>query len=270
MKHLRERDEKDELDLGEFHRTAERIDRRDRVLIKNAEERSVFEEVFDRQTLMVLYRLSNNRAFSYLNGVVSSGKESRVYWGVKEDGSDVAVKIYLVASSDYKKRLHYVVGDPRFRKVRKDSRGIAELWARKEFINLQQAESAGVAVPHPQAFLGNVLIMNFVGIGGIRAPRLGEIEVTKKDYNSVTRYLRLLYSKAKIVHCDLSEYNVLKLEGKIILFDFGSAVSIEHPSAIEYLKKDILNLNRFFAKREIKVTAEDELLNRTVGRSKEV
>ncbi|MGH2639654.1 MAG: RIO1 family regulatory kinase/ATPase, partial [Rhabdochlamydiaceae bacterium] len=120
MKYLRERDEVEEPSLQKYHRLAERIDKRDRVILKNEEERSVFEEVFDRQTLMILYDLANNDAFSYLNGVISSGKEARVYWGVKTDGTDVAVKIYLVASSDYKRRMQYVIGDPRFNKIRRD------------------------------------------------------------------------------------------------------------------------------------------------------
>jgi RIO kinase 1 len=111
---MRERDEAGEADLQKFHREAERVDKRDRVILKNEEERSVFEEVFDRKTLMILYDLSNNEAFAYLNGVISSGKEARVYWGVRSDGTDVAVKIYLVSSSDYKKRMQYVEGDPRF------------------------------------------------------------------------------------------------------------------------------------------------------------
>jgi len=266
LKHLRERDEEGEQSLQRFHVTAERVDRRDRVLLKNEEERSVFEEVFDRQTLMILYSMSNNGLFSYLNGAISSGKEARVYWGVDEKNANVAVKIYLVASSDYKKRLHYVVGDPRFRKIRKDSRGIAELWARKEFINLQQAEMAGVRVPHPRAFEGNVLVMDFVGEDGIRAPRLYETKVTKSDYESIIRQLRLLYSKAKLVHCDISEFNILKLGGEIILFDFGSGVSIEHPSADEYLKRDIGNLNRFFSKQGIRTITEEKLFARISGK----
>ena len=154
MKYVRERDEVGEPDLQKFHKAAERVDKRDRVILKNEEEREVFEEVFDRKTLMILYDLSNKNAFAYLNGVISSGKEARVYWGVTKDNTDVAVKIYLVSSSDYKKRLQYVEGDPRFTKIRKDSRGVAELWARKEFINLKQAFDVGAPVPEPYVFQG--------------------------------------------------------------------------------------------------------------------
>ena len=228
MKHLREREDADEESLQKYHKLAEKVDKRDRVILKNEEERAVFEEVFDRRTLMVLYDLVNKNSISYLNGVISSGKEARVYWGVTSDGKDVAVKIYLVASSDYKRRLQYLVGDPRFNKIRRDSRGVAEIWARKEFINLKQCVNAGASVPKPIAYLGNVVVMEFIGVGGIPAPKLIESEVQKIDYTKILKNLELIYKKAEIVHSDLSEYNVLKYDSELDIIDFGSGVSIIH------------------------------------------
>jgi RIO kinase 1 len=262
VKHLRERDEPGDASLQKFHKRAEQIDKRDRVILKNEEERQVFEEVFDRQTLMVLYDLANGDAFSYLNGVISSGKEARVYWGVKADGTDVAVKIYLVASSDYKRRMHYVVGDPRFRRIRKDSRGVAELWARKEYTNLKQCSAVEAPVPEPFAFLGNVIVMQFIGANGIPAPTLVDREVTASDYSQTIDALKLIYQKAMLVHADLSEYNIMKHDGKIMVFDFGSAVSIQHPRAQEFLMRDISNLNRFFNKRGVRTFEDEKLLSR--------
>jgi len=260
VKHLRERDEPGEVSLQKFHKQAEEIDKRDRVILKNEEEREVFEEVFDRRTRMVLYDLANSDEFSYLNGVISSGKEARVYWGMRSDGTDVAVKIYLVASSDYKKRMQYVVGDPRFTKIRKDSRGVAELWARKEFTNLKQCSDVGAPVPRPLAFLGNVVVMQFIGIKGLPAPTLVDREVTKADYLQAVKALKQIYQKAQIVHADLSEYNMMKYEDRIILFDFGSAVSIQHPLAQEFLSRDVDNLNHFFEKRGIRIIEKEKLL----------
>ncbi|MHB8567003.1 MAG: serine protein kinase RIO [Nitrososphaerales archaeon] len=259
VKHLRERDEPGEFSSQKVHQKAEQIDKRDRVILKNEEEREVFEEVFDRQSLMILYDLSNKGEFSYLNGVISSGKEARVYAGITSEGKDIAVKIYLVASSDYKKRMQYVIGDPRFTKIRKGSRGVAELWARKEYTNLKAAFNAGAPVPDPLAFSGNVVIMQFIGLSGVPAPRLVETDVTRNDYLQSIKALKQVYQKALLVHADLSEYNIMKLERKIILFDFSSAVSIVHPMAQEYLRRDVSNLNRFFTRRGV-ATIEDETL----------
>ncbi len=211
---------------------------------------------------MTLYDLANQGIYSYLNGVVSTGKESRVYWGVTSEAKDLAVKIYIVASSDFKRRAQYVIGDPRFSNFRKDSRSIAELWARKEYTNLKQAFEAGVPAPRPIQYAGNVLVMEFIGENGVSAPKLLDTEVTKKDYLAVIAALKTLFSKAELVHADLSEYNIFKFNQKIVLFDFGSAVSSKHPTAIEFLKRDLTNLNRFFTKRGINTIPEEKLLSK--------
>lgn len=262
MKHLREREDADERSLQKYHRLAEKVDKRDRVILKNEEERAVFEEVFDRRTLMVLYDLANKDSFSYLNGVISSGKEARVYWGVTSDNKDVAVKIYLVASSDYKRRLQYLVGDPRFNKIRRDSRGIAEIWARKEFINLKQCTEAGASVPKPITFMGNVVVMEFVGVGGMPAPRLIDTEVQKNDYTRIIRAMEIIYKKGELVHSDLSEYNVLKYDNELKIIDFGSGVSSKHPLADEYLRRDVANINRFFERRDVPTIEGEKILER--------
>jgi RIO kinase 1 len=139
---------------------------------------------------------------------------------------------------------------------------MAELWARKEYTNLSQAYEAGVSVPKPGVYQGNILTMQFIGQSGVPAPKLIETGVTKKDYQSVVRELKNLYSKAEIVHADLSEYNIFKLEKKIFLFDFGSAVSIKHPMAKEFLRRDIHNLNQFFERRGVTTIDEENLLAR--------
>ncbi len=263
MKYLREREEEDRAGkFVKYHKRAEQIDKRSRVLFKNEEERSVFEEVFDRQTLMTVYRLVNEGAFNYLNGVISAGKESRVYWGVTSDGMDVAVKIYLAASSEFKRRLPYVMGDPRFKKIKRGSRNIAELWARKEFTNLKQCYEAGVRVPKPLSSSGNVVVMEFIGREGLPASKLVDVEASKADYLAIVRALNQIHSKAELVHADLSEYNIMKLDQTLVIFDFGSAVSVEHPLADEFLRRDIANLNRFFQKRGISTFSDEEAFKR--------
>jgi RIO kinase 1 len=265
VKYFREREERE---FDRFHRAAERIDKRDRVILKNEEERSVFEEVFDRRTLMTLYSLVNRGTFSYLNGAISSGKEARVYWGVTDQKRDVAVKIYLTTSSDFKRRAQYILGDPRFNRFSKNSRSVAELWARKEFTNLKQAFDAGIRVPKPEAFLGNVLVMEFIGENGVPSPLLNAVEVSKKDYTYIVEAICDLYRKALLVHADLSEYNVFKLHEEIVVFDFGSAVSIEHPLASKFLLRDLENINRFFEKRNLQVIPRERLFTRITKKRK--
>ena len=51
--------------------------------------------------------------------------------------------------------------------------------------------------------------MQFIGTGGIPAPRLIDAKATKADYKVVIRSMQLIYQKAELVHSDLSEYNIM-------------------------------------------------------------
>lgn len=226
------------------------------------------EEVFDAPTLFAIYDLVNSGVISYLNGVVSTGKEARVYWGVKEINSnnikDYAVKVYYTSGLRFKKRQIYMLGDARFKRTGKGIELILT-WARKEYANLTKAFNNGVPVPEPIALKRNVLIMKFIGENGVPAPTLLNCEVSKTDYQRIISILRKLYRKAELVHADLSEFNIFKYKGKLILFDFGSAVTIEHEMALDFLKRDIRNVNRFFERKGIEVLSDEEFLRKVVG-----
>ncbi len=240
------------------------IDRRDRKLIKDSSDMAVMEEVFDKPTLLTLYYLMNSGVLRILNGVVSSGKEARIYWGVRDDGSSVAVKIYLTTTAEFKKRLPYIVGDPRFGSLKHGSSNIVLIWAQKEYKNLMTAYEFGIPVPKPLAIKRNVLVMEFIGQDGRPDPLLNEVEVRQRDYKTVISLVEKLHNNANLVHADLSEYNIFKHGKNFILFDFGSAVDVRHPLSKEFLKRDINNINRFFIKRGLKVKPLDDLLKRVI------
>lgn len=239
------------------------IEKRDRMLIKDrSSDLSVVEEVFDKPTLLTLHYLMNSGILKCLNGVVSSGKEARIYWGEQYDGSSVAVKIYLTVTAEFKKRLSYIIGDPRFENVKHGSSNIIMIWAQKEYRNLLTAYEAKIPVPKPLAVRRNVLVMDFIGHDGKPAPLLNEVEVNHSDYKNVIILIDKLYNNANLVHADLSEYNIFKYGKRLILFDFGSAVDVRHPLSKEFLIRDIKNINRFFIKRGLRVEPVDDLLKK--------
>lgn len=241
-----------------------RSDKQNRYLRNRSENRDSRQAVFDRDTLFALYDMMKRGDLDYLNGVVQAGKEGRVYWGVRK-GKDVAVKLFYTTTSDFKKRLIYMTGDPRFSRVRKYGHGLIFEWARKEYSNLRRAFDAGVRVPEPYSLSKNVLVMEFIGEGGVPAPTLEETTVTARDYAGVLRLVELLYRDASLVHADLSAYNVFKLHGRLTLFDFGSAVDIRHPMSAEFLRRDVDNVNAFFAKRGIVIKPAKEILEMVSG-----
>ena len=95
--------------------------------------------------------------------------------------------------------------------------------------------------------------MEFVGHNGKPQKNLLESEVNEDDYHQSLKIISDLFHKAKLVHADFSEYNIFKTENGLKLFDLGSAVDLEHPQAIDLLKRDINNISNFFVKRGLTV-----------------
>jgi len=217
--------------------------------VQVGEDKETLEEVFDGRTLTTVMHLLNRGRLRELQGTVKSGKESRIYRGIDMKGGDVAVKIYLTSSAIFRQgRLKYIRGDPRFKDIPHDTRSLIDQWASKEFKNLQLAKDAGLAVPTPIYVEKNVLLMEFIGKNGVPAPHLREVplQAASSWYDKIVEMLQDLYNKARLVHGDLSEYNILVPDGYPMLIDFAQAVTIEHPEAREFLKRDIENLNNYF------------------------
>ncbi|UCG45212.1 MAG: serine protein kinase RIO [Candidatus Bathyarchaeota archaeon] len=227
---------------------------------KRSEELEVLEEVLDRSTLMTIYGFLNKGIIDEIHGVVKAGKEARIYWGRDPDKAELAVKIYLTISSEFRKgMLPYIEGDPRFTHVRRDSRSLVYAWARKEFKNLHSAYAAGVRVPRPIAVSKNVLVMEFIGQNGVSAPILKEAVLSNptRIYRQILVFVKKLYREAELVHADLSEYNIMMWRTKPVLFDVSQAVSTKHPMADQFLRRDLENLHRYFERLN---TSEERLL----------
>jgi len=245
------------------------VERRDKMLEHDfTAERATLEEVFDQSTRMVLYRFLSSGILNELNGVVSAGKEARVYWGTDKQGKDLAVKIYLTSSAEFRKGMtKYVIGDYRFKNVKRDTKSLISAWAQKEFRNLEQAKRARVRVPKPLAVANNVLVMEFIGKDGVSAPSLKEEPPVNPEeaYGLVLTYLERLFRKADLVHGDLSEYNLMTWKGKLVVFDMSQSVPTSHPLAQFLLNRDITNVNRFFSRLGVKVLSNEEVYRKVVG-----
>ncbi|MEM2130196.1 MAG: serine protein kinase RIO [Candidatus Bathyarchaeia archaeon] len=235
---------------------------------KRSEEYDALEEVFDRSTLMTIYELMNRGEIKDIYGAVKAGKESKLYWGTRPSGEVIAIKIYLTLSAEFRKgMLPYITGDPRFKHVRRDPKSLIYLWARKEYRNLTEAYAVQVRVPKPIAVEKNVLIMEFIGDKGQSAPLLKEsiLQDPQHTYKTLLIYVEKLYKKAKLVHGDLSEYNVMMWKNKPVIFDMSQSVNLEHPNALQLLKRDIENLNRYFKRIGVNVSSTEEAFRRISG-----
>ncbi len=219
--------------------------------------------VFDRRTMLTLHGLLNKHILDEIIGITKEGKESVVLSGKSRD-KYVAIKIYRTDACDFKTMWRYLVGDPRFSRVRKNRRFIVNVWCQREFKNLVITKKAGVLCPEPIAFKENVLVMSFIGEKDIPAPMLINIKPPnpKKLYEDVLKNMRKL-TKAGLIHGDLSAYNILYLE-KPFFIDFSHGATTENPLAPELLKRDIKNINSYFSKLNVRVKNSEILYNQLI------
>lgn len=53
----------------------------------------------------------------------------------------------------------------------------------------------------------------------------------------------------RLVHGDLSEFNLLYHRGHAVVIDVSQSVEHDHPNALSFLRRDANNLNVFFEKK---------------------
>ncbi len=235
---------------------------RRRMRQRDADDLKVVEGVIDTPTLKAVYKLLNRGTLRALYGAVSTGKEANVYRGIDAQGKAIAVKIYRVTTAESDFMLEYIVGDPRFGRVRRRSRALITQWAMKEFKNLQRYHAARIRVPVPVDIQRNVLVMEFIGDAesGVPAPLLKDAELPSPvdTYNEIVDMIERGYRVAQLVHADLSEYNILWWDGPVFI-DVSQAVLTGHDNATRYLYRDIQNISRFFRKLGVD-TEEPEVI----------
>ncbi len=227
---------------------------------KNSEDLKVQGDVFDTRTLMNLYNLASKGIIDFLGGSVSTGKEASIFYA-RGDGKDLVLKIYRVSNSNFRVMQDYLLGDPRFGNIKGTKRSIVSAWTKKEFRNLKRAEEAGVCVPHPMAIRDNILVMELIGCMDNPAPPLKEVQLEHQEairvFGIIADYIGRLYRQAKLVHADLSEFNIL-YDGNPIIIDMGQSVTLDHHMARIFLDCDVANIVRYF-RNKYGIGSEEEV-----------
>lgn len=223
--------------------------------IDQSKKRAAIDSVFDERTIFQLNRILTQGPLERIEGIISAGKEANVYLAYDRTEQEVAIKIYKIDSNTSKWMRNYIIGDPRFKKIPSNISKVIFLWASKEFKNLKRAYKVGLNVPKPILIRNNILLMEYIGFESIPAPILKDIKKPKNPsilLDEILDFIKLLYQKAKLVHGDLSEFNILYHNQKPYIIDISQAVSIQHPKAEVYLVRDIKNILNYFEKLGIR------------------
>jgi RIO kinase 1 len=130
----------------------------------------------------------------------------------------------------------------------------AALWPAQEFATLDKAWKAGAAVPFPVQQTEDGVLMEYVGDETGAAPRLANAHVSNEEARSARDQLidtlRAL-AVAHIVHGDLSVYNMLWWQDRLVVIDFPQAVdSFNNPFAPDLLYRDLGNVHEWFERQK--------------------
>lgn len=235
-------------------RESERRMDESRLRVTDKSDRATVEQVLDPRTRLILLKMLNRGVLSEINGCVSTGKEANVYYAPGPNGAEFAVKVFKTSILVFKDRERYVSGDFRFRRgySKHNPRKMVAAWAEKEARNLHRLALAGIRVPKLETLRTHVLVMEFLGKDGWPAPRLKDAQVSSKRfaelYVQMVKVMRRMFQRAKLVHGDLSEYNILYHRKQAIVIDVSQSVEHDHPRALEFLRMDCRNITHFFYK----------------------
>ena len=138
----------------------------------------------------------------------------------------------------------------------------ATLWPIQEWTMLRRAWEAGVAVPHPIEQTADGILMEFIGDHGetVAAPKLMQAKLDAAElaaaWAQLEQNLRAL-TAAGLVHADLSAYNLLWWEGRLVVIDLPQAVEFTtNPGAFELLHRDVARVTDWFTRRGLPIDTE--------------
>nr|XP_057923335.1 serine/threonine-protein kinase RIO1 isoform X2 [Doryrhamphus excisus] len=235
--------------------------------VKDKSDRATVEQVLDPRTRMILFKMLSRGIISEINGCISTGKEANVYHASTASGDNRAIKIYKTSILHFKDRDKYVSGEFRFRHgyCKGNPRKMVRTWAEKEMRNLIRLQTAGILSPEPLLLRSHVLLMSFIGKDNTPAPLLKNAVLSESKarelYLQVVHHMRKMFQDARLVHADLSEFNMLYHHGDAYIIDVSQSVEHDHPQALDFLRKDCSNVNEFFVKHGVAVMTVRELFD---------
>ncbi len=136
----------------------------------------------------------------------------------------------------------------------------AKLWPAQEWAMLERAWASGATVPYPVERTADGLLMEFIGDEERAAQKLAQARLSADELESawqqVLASLQAL-TTAGLVHADLSAYNLLWWQGRLVLIDLPQAVEFTtNGDAYDLLHRDVANVGGWFGRHGLTVDVE--------------
>ncbi|MFX0169226.1 MAG: RIO1 family regulatory kinase/ATPase [Candidatus Hodarchaeota archaeon] len=214
--------------------------------------------------ILALHTLATKDIILSLGQKYGVGKEATVYRALDANGNEVAVKFLRWGRSSFKS----------VRRLRSLKTEILQSWAEfskraadREFTALRVMYRNKGKVPKPIALNRHVIVMS--KMDGVLLRFAAELNDPHAVLTQILQQLHLAYHQAKIIHGDLSEYNVFVNEKEqITLFDWPQWQPITHPNALWLLKRDIANVLKYFKRKFRIITDVQKTLEMITGTNK--
>jgi RIO kinase 1 len=216
-------------------------------------------------------------AFDTELGIVKSGKEADLFLierAVPDDPTQhsiLAAKRYRGSeNTDFHRSSSYTEGR-RMRNTR-DTRAVAKgsaygrtvtasRWAYAEFEALCKLYELGVPVPYPVQVNNTEILMEFIGAGTTAAPRLAQVRTSKQELRALLDQvvdIMTAFAVAGLAHGDLSPYNLLVHEGRVVVIDLPQIIEVvSNPLGMDFLHRDCVNVATWFTRYGAEVDAEE-------------
>jgi RIO kinase 1 len=226
------------------------------------EKFKVLEGVFDEFTLSVLETLKRKKYFDELSRPIKTGKEGDVYLAMKGQGEDRerrAIKMFRVTSANFKKISSYIQRDYRFKTIKGNLRKVIMMWAQKEYRNLLLCHKAQMNVPFPYKQMYNVIVMEYVDGCMLKDAHLEDPE---SFFRQLIEQLWIMKHHVKMVHGDLSEFNIMVSNQMPVIIDLGQAMTFKNEDEFllyeDLFLRDLKVVSTFFQKKYgLSYTVED-------------
>jgi len=213
-------------------------------------------------------------------GVLKTGKEADVFLLERADPDDPDGGVVMAAKryrTEEHRSFHRSTSYTEGRRTRssRDARAMAKKtahgravaagqWAWAEWEAMKRFWAAGVPVPYPVQIDGTEILMELISVEGGAAPRLAQTRPTEdllRSYFDQLRDAMAVLAEHGVAHGDLSPYNILAADERVVIIDLPQAVDIvANPQGMDFLMRDCHNVCTWFHARGLEVD-EHELFS---------